>query len=272
MCDAYAITDALSFHPFNRLPIELRLQVWDMYHHLTPPRIISLQVASPDRQLDQCDQWPHIFYNPHAIPTILHITHESREVGLRFYQLGFEVSQDLRTIGSWWGERQHADYRKCVHEYIAARRQNEKGNYLYWDKDRDVVDVNMDTNTDRDQMWNRACYRTATSIWSGQCNIEFEVTPWLCVSLAIFRKWTEDARASKICHRSSIFTGMKVIFVFLDDEAKQEREDGWASGESFEACLQQWGTAWVGAKVTLAPEVRAVESAKQVLDDIQARL
>jgi hypothetical protein len=73
----------IQFHPFARLPIELRRLVWD--NVLSQPRLIQIGWPSGD-----CWPWDHQDYQvlgSRDPPVIFHICKETREAALQVYQL-----------------------------------------------------------------------------------------------------------------------------------------------------------------------------------------
>lgn len=76
-----ALTEVIDLDPdftlFPELPIELRLKIWE---HAFPARVVNLIY----------DQYHDRFHSYNSsIPTLLHIHHETREMGLKIYQLCF---------------------------------------------------------------------------------------------------------------------------------------------------------------------------------------
>lgn len=76
-------TEGSSFTLFPKLPVELRLMVWELA--LPGPRVITIQarrVSSAARGL------PHLTAD-YSIPAIFHTSQESREAVLRKYEFAF---------------------------------------------------------------------------------------------------------------------------------------------------------------------------------------
>ncbi|KAH9898795.1 hypothetical protein F4778DRAFT_782900 [Xylariomycetidae sp. FL2044] len=74
-----------TFHPFPRLPTELRLQIWS---YLVAPRILlisCLEASTAAEQLADLASRP----SPPLVPVLLHVSREARELGLARYELGF---------------------------------------------------------------------------------------------------------------------------------------------------------------------------------------
>ncbi|KUJ13686.1 uncharacterized protein LY89DRAFT_145554 [Mollisia scopiformis] len=99
-----------TFHPFAHLPAELRLKIWHQVLHITRPTPITITFA-PRRSAvssieappggDKPQMWEAddtILHRGKPIPVILHVSHESRTVGLERYVMGFDVSEELRAL------------------------------------------------------------------------------------------------------------------------------------------------------------------------------
>lgn len=85
--------NARTFHPFSRLPTELRLVIWQFY--LPRERVLAMKRT----RLMSEHHIPftvHGFWAPNSVPTALHICRESRCEALRYYKLSF---------GTWDGQR-----------------------------------------------------------------------------------------------------------------------------------------------------------------------
>lgn len=79
-----------TFHPFARLPRELRLEIW--MHAILVPRNVLLQVNQG------LATGKEIFFTPIPNPSILHVNHEARAEGLSVYNPGFGSDIELRKI------------------------------------------------------------------------------------------------------------------------------------------------------------------------------
>ena len=86
------------FYLFSRLPAEIRLQIWEA---VLPSRIINIHAikgrwhwsefhGSSRRVTNWTHPFEHIWVDKVPVPNILHVNRESREVGLRHYQLLFD--------------------------------------------------------------------------------------------------------------------------------------------------------------------------------------
>lgn len=74
-------TSTRTFHPFPRLPIELRLEI---FKHALEPRTIT---AAKDGRRFQMDPLPIPWKNyAPLIPSLLHVNAEARQFALRFYK------------------------------------------------------------------------------------------------------------------------------------------------------------------------------------------
>jgi hypothetical protein len=76
--------------PFGRLPKELQLRIWELSRD--KPRIIPLEARS--RLVEQNDGSVRRYIDCVAViktPTILHICRDSREIGLKIYNVRFET-------------------------------------------------------------------------------------------------------------------------------------------------------------------------------------
>jgi len=77
-----------TFHPFARLPRELRLEIW--IHAILVPRNVQLQINQVPRE--------QLFYTPTPNPRVLLTNHESRAEGLTVYNPGFSSDVEVRKI------------------------------------------------------------------------------------------------------------------------------------------------------------------------------
>ena len=83
-----------AFPLFSLLPIEMRLKIWAAFLHLTRPSPVSITISVGDKT----QRWiadDSVLRKGHQIPAILHVCHESREVGQVQYVLGFDLEGGL---------------------------------------------------------------------------------------------------------------------------------------------------------------------------------
>ncbi|KAN0102120.1 hypothetical protein V8E51_012630 [Hyaloscypha variabilis] len=76
-----ALAAATSFPQFPKLPAELCLRIWYFAAHV--PRTITLRGGH--------DFFLHLKHNGHTIPAVLHTSHDSRIVALKFYQRYYNI-------------------------------------------------------------------------------------------------------------------------------------------------------------------------------------
>lgn len=74
-----------TFHPFPKLPIEIRLEIWGF---TIKPTFVNISWSPARRR----------FTSPRRPPAILQCDRESRQYGLKTYQLSFASSPDLAQI------------------------------------------------------------------------------------------------------------------------------------------------------------------------------
>jgi len=74
-----------TFHSFPKLPLEIRLQIWDL---TMETRFVHIRWYPATRD----------FRSPTRIPALLHCNHESRVHGLKTYQLSFASSPEFARI------------------------------------------------------------------------------------------------------------------------------------------------------------------------------
>lgn len=127
-----------SFTPFPRLPVELRLKIWEYVHELTPARLIPFYVCKSDldylrSKRPACHNYLHIFAERmKRIPEILHVCRDSRSIGLPHYNVGFDISRIL-SLGR--ADTDVDTYTTCSHE-VSTDEQNKE---MYWNPTRDVM-------------------------------------------------------------------------------------------------------------------------------------
>lgn len=79
---------------FEKLPTELRLQIWE--HTMPGPRVVEIDVElSCPKGQRSCT-----YTSRTAIPILLHVHRESREFGRKCYQLSFACHHDKRYRGA----------------------------------------------------------------------------------------------------------------------------------------------------------------------------
>jgi hypothetical protein len=155
-----------SFTSFPQLPTELRLKTWSYVYTLTPPTAISFHLHKSDLDYlrlkrKACHNYPHISASRmKQVPPILHVCRESREIGLQHYSLGFEIDRVL-SMG-----RQETDgetYTTCSHELSLG----ETGREVYWDRDKDVVFLSMESSVE----WMEG--EKVAYVWGGKTGVWF---------------------------------------------------------------------------------------------------
>lgn len=91
---------------FTKLAVELRIIIWTDFHDLTPPStwnpiVTHVPKSHPasllgDDEFLPTTEHPQLFLNgARAIPAVLHVCHESRELGLKWYTLGFRFDKQV---------------------------------------------------------------------------------------------------------------------------------------------------------------------------------
>ena len=104
-----------TFEPFQRLPSELRHEIWSLALPSSASTVkILIEFGDEGRSAAKRD-----------IPPLLHCCHESRAMALDYYKLGFEMKS------LWWGWN-HSD---CSNELVKGKLNRQ----LYWDPKEDVV-------------------------------------------------------------------------------------------------------------------------------------
>lgn len=90
-----------SFHKCPSLPAEIRIQIWNCFHELTPACIYNL-IETPNCELRALNSGVKEFRSPQflhermkKVPEILHVCRESRALGLQSYSLGFEFPHEF---------------------------------------------------------------------------------------------------------------------------------------------------------------------------------
>lgn len=164
---------ASTFYPFPRLPAELRFKIWSHYITCTPPQVLTLYFRNADSQylrLDRkaCSDFYHIYAlkPPHA-PHILYVNRESRELGLKRYQLGFFDSPRLLSMGR--GDQDVDTFTSCVHEVSRNDEDLAEGAGLWWDPEKDVVFLDAQSRYDLDDSHERH----AGYIFGGSTGVRF---------------------------------------------------------------------------------------------------
>ncbi|KAL2072017.1 hypothetical protein VTL71DRAFT_11360 [Oculimacula yallundae] len=83
-----------TFHPFPRLPKELRIKIWKHYLHPLQPRVLAIHNRTSDGTLPD-----HLhFFSPDPVPALLNVCQESREVALPFYTKAFANGVNPRYV------------------------------------------------------------------------------------------------------------------------------------------------------------------------------
>lgn len=107
------------FTKFPELPTELRLKIWDYASNVT--RALELEYCMVDRK----------FFTFQHIPSVLHTSSESREVGLQHYHLSFGTDKNLPGTYFnaekdivYFGTRQYPDDIRFMTEYFAKTAAN----------------------------------------------------------------------------------------------------------------------------------------------------
>jgi hypothetical protein len=253
------------FGLFPNLPVELRLKVWETYHIFTPPQFMSLYLVNTSdynfpRKYD-CEHHPHIFHFAHPIPSLLHVSHEAREFGLRVYHAGFDVSQGLETRGSWWKpeEIELGDglevYKPCLHE-IGVNREDTRS-FCYCDPNKDVI-VLKQSELSRSDITESAAW-----IWSGKCDLRFSNIRGLAFNDLVAKSWMAGPGSVS---SGTIWRDMEVMFMIVP-EIKGGRA-GWVFKErikkdKIEACEIGDNNVWVGRGYSLAPQICLVPAKRR---------
>src|SRR6187402_1867975 len=83
-----------TFHPFPRLPKEIRIEIWKLHLVTMPPRTLTVLSYPPAR-------WTHElqhFFSPDPVPPLLHVSQEARMEALPFYTKAFSNGLSPRYI------------------------------------------------------------------------------------------------------------------------------------------------------------------------------
>ncbi|EPE30372.1 hypothetical protein GLAREA_03339 [Glarea lozoyensis ATCC 20868] len=166
------------FHPFQRLPLELRLKVWQQASLV--PRAVILSLGEIKIQCYHSSQKMRVslgqyIYSSTRPPAVLHVNRESRGETLRFYTLAFEsgVEMDHHMLVKMPAMvyvnfdvdyvvlRKRDDWRSAIREVAKnpvkrfASHHNAKWflpKYGWWDGMEELVDlwINDDGSTDED--------------------------------------------------------------------------------------------------------------------------
>jgi len=102
------------FEPFQRLPSELRHEIWTL---ALPSFASSVKILIGVYSYDKAKR---------GIPPLLHCCHESRAVALNYYKLGFKVKSQSLGRDSW----------PVCPNLQATTKLNSQ---LYWDPKEDIV-------------------------------------------------------------------------------------------------------------------------------------
>ena len=87
----------LAFPLFSQLPTEMRLKIWSAFLHLTRPSPVTITISVGEKT----QRWvadDSILRKGQHIPVILQVCHESREVALSQYVLGFDLEGGLSEL------------------------------------------------------------------------------------------------------------------------------------------------------------------------------
>lgn len=76
-----------SFRPFPKLPVELRMSIWQLA--LPKTRVLTIKRKQYTRVSGSGSAKLNGFAAPAQVPTILHVNREARSEALRYYQLSF---------------------------------------------------------------------------------------------------------------------------------------------------------------------------------------
>jgi hypothetical protein len=144
------------FHPFPRLPKELRLQIWEIAQSSVLPQVITvdyLQAVPMGLRLryprlkafpQACCDYQHLAVPTHPVPPLLQACKESRTASLPSYRKGFEYTcvhpEHQKNSGDLYLSREG---RQCLEKCLKSRTrcQHEVANQgkVWWDPDKDVV-------------------------------------------------------------------------------------------------------------------------------------
>ena len=230
-----------TFHPFPRLPTELRLKIWSLYHHSTSPKTLRFSYRSggkrqPTRALEGCFS-SHGHSSPkNDIPTILHACHESRNFGLEYYSIGFELPQtpELRAKGV------HKAFEECSYEEALARK--ERG--VFWNKEKDVMWIDgywLDDNL-------KAC------IWAVKYDVKFPGVRWLVFDESTSIHFVQDKAIG--------WEGIEMVFLVREDTGTACMHVAWQEIFGWQKRFEEGSGK---------PELRLVSSWEEVLGILHER-
>ncbi|PMD39214.1 hypothetical protein L207DRAFT_513697 [Hyaloscypha variabilis F] len=224
------------FHPFPLLPTELRLKIWSFYHQSTPPKKLRFSYRNSDtrqpaRVLEGCFS-SHGHSSPrNDIPTILHICHESRNFGLDYYSVGFEVPQlpELAAKGV------HKAFEECSYEDAVGR----EGRGVFWNKEKDVMCIDgywLDDNL-------KAVF------WAGKSDVKFPGVRWVV--------FDENTSVQYVQDKAIGWVGIEMVFLVRWDLGMGSRYGAWQPRLEWEKMFKEGSGK---------PELRVVRSWKDVLE------
>jgi hypothetical protein len=236
-----------SFHPFPRLPTELRLKIWFLYHDLEPPKRLRFSYRhggqrQPARALEGCFSSHCSSLPKNDIPTILHICHESRNHFFDHYSVAHIVPQSGSLIDR--GIRKSLE--EASHE--EAIRRGVRG--IFWNKRKDVMWIDgywLDDNL-------------KAFLWGGRYDIKFPGVRWVV--------FDETTTVSFVQDRAFSWKGIETVFVVREPvgwgSARSAREERGAWKKKFRVVGEEEKN--IKGKELQLPGLQIVSSWKDVLE------
>ncbi|KAE9372406.1 hypothetical protein N431DRAFT_504832 [Stipitochalara longipes BDJ] len=231
----------LTFHPFPRLPTELRLKIWSLFHHSISPKKLQFSYRNggrrqPARALEGCFSSHGHSVPRNDIPTILQTCHESRNFALDYYSIGFEVPQ----IPEMVAKGVHKAFEEC--SYDEAFSREERG--VFWNKEKDVMWIDgfwLDDNL-------------KAFLWGGSWDVKFPGMRRLAFDESTMIEFVQEKAIS--------WEGIVTVFLVRKDLGMGSRHREWQERLGWEKMFEEGSGK---------PELRVVSSWEDVLEILHQR-
>jgi hypothetical protein len=271
--------DYSTFHPFRRLPKELRLQIWEIAQFSVLPQVITVDYLQTMPMVlrsihprlkafpQDCCDYQHLAVHTHPVPTLLQACKESRAASLPSYRKGFEYTcvhpEHQKHSGDLCLSREG---RQCLERWLNSRTrcQHEVANQgkVWWDPDKDVVlGSSFRGVSSHEDLLNSA----SQVFWLGEilnqvCEMKIDGVKNLAVDPHYFCDlqfcwWQNDW----IIDQLSFFRGMKRVFLLFNEELlDDDTRNSYSTAEG----MKQELLAKFSARLT--PETAAPETWPEV--------
>ncbi|KUJ12756.1 uncharacterized protein LY89DRAFT_672890 [Mollisia scopiformis] len=212
-----------SFSRFSHLPTELRLKIWDLAL-LPPPQLKLLTISRLCYTVDLAsyDGWTYVFTPRCAIPTILHVCHESRELGLEYYNAvmsGEEVTdRNALVTATDFG------HRRSSYHYFPALQSRERIP-VYWASKKDLILLYYPWETLKAEKL-QGFLITQSRTW------RLEGIKYVAMEWATWRSWSNASMADEL-----ILQKVDVLFILMDMV-----QIPWCEGGAFEQWFESLGS------------------------------